>query len=162
MNWLASDLCQVIDAALRETNRSVQSSADGGSTHVDFVKYVFYPLQSGHFVVQTFTESMELLTERHGNSILQLRTSHFDHIAELIPLLMKSADELTQLCDELCIQKEDGDVQRCWIGVIGRLSAVDMVVRIAMLVFALMKAHKLQRAVCNYFVRGHISGGSSS
>ena len=52
--------------------------------------------------------------------------------------------------------KDETELERCRIGIVGRLREVHMVIGVAILVFALIVAHYLQCTVGNHFVYVHV------
>ena len=109
-----------------------------------------------HFARQRRRERLELLAERHRHGVLELRAAHLQDVGELLALGAERGDQLVDRGDELRVAERHADVQRRRIGVVGGLRAVDVIVRIAVLVLALLVAHQLERAVGDHLVGVHV------
>jgi hypothetical protein len=160
--WIGKtgDLRQVLRALLSVALRRVQASADRGRAHVDLAEDVLDPLERKDLTFECGRESFELLAERHGDGVLELRAAHLQHRGELFPLLAERRDELLHRGDELDVAERHADVQRRRVGVVCRLRAIDVVVRVAVFVLPLLVPHELQRPVGDHLVRVHIGRGA--
>ena len=105
---------------------------------------------------------MELLSQSHGHSILELSTTHLQHILELFSLGLKGINQLLQLSNQLKVIQIHTQLSRTRIGIIRRLTFVNVIVRTHNRVISLLLTHNFKSAICNHFISIHIRRGSSS
>src|SRR5205807_7826184 len=94
---LSRDLCEVVDAALRISDGSVQSRSDGCTAHIDLVQHSFQSYQSIDLVIQALGERMEFLSQCHVHRILQLGAPYLDHVTKFPAFSPKSRHKNAQL-----------------------------------------------------------------
>ena len=99
---------------------------------------------------------MESLAQSHRHGVFELRAAHLEDIGELRSLLFEGFDQLLQVLDQLQMRSVHTQVNSRRVGVVGRLRTVHVVVGRAVLVFAVLMAHDLQRAVGDHFVGVHV------
>ena len=129
------------------------------SPHVDREELLRSVVEVSDFVTQDGGEATEGLAERHRYSILKLSASHLDHVSELLRLLLQSFDELEEVGAELEVGGIEPEVDGRGISVIGRLRAVDVVVRGEVLELALLVTHDLEGTVADDLVGVHVRRG---
>ena len=129
---------------------------DGRSPHVDRKELLRSVVKVSDFVTQDGGEATEGLAERHRHSVLELGASHLDHVSELLSLLLQSFDELEVVGAELEVGGIETEVDGRGVSVIGRLRAVDVVVRREVLELALLVAHDLEGTVADDLVGVHV------
>ena len=81
---------------------------------------------------------------------------------ELLALGAERRDQLVHRRDELDVAERHADVERGRVGVVGGLRAVDVVVRAAVRVLALLVAHQLEGAVGDHLVGVHVGRGAGA
>ena len=96
--------------------------------------------------------------ERSG--VLQVGAAHFQFVAEFFALAGEAVVQFLQRADEAFDVAVKGDVQRSRVGVVGGLRFVDVVVRVAVVVFAFFVAEDFQGTVGDDFVGVHVGGGA--
>ena len=153
---LACQLAQVGCTEFGEAWHGVQSSSDGGTTHVDFVQQFDVALQIQNLLFQVVGVSVELLSERHWHGILQLGATHLDGILIFVGFVAQGADQSCEAGNERLVHTDDGETDGCGVHVVGRLSAVHVVIGVAILVFALLVAHEFERTVGDDLVGVHV------
>ena len=113
-------------------------------------------LQIEDFLLKVIGIGIELLPEGHRHSILQLRASHLDGVTILVSLVAECRDESGERADECLVHTDNGQADGGGIDIIGRLSAVDVVVGIAILILTLLVPHDLECAVGNDLIGIHV------
>ena len=119
-------------------------------------------LQVENLFLQVVGIGVELLTAGHRNGVLQLCASHLDDILELLGLVAESADQSCERGHQTLVHADKGQTDGRGIDVVGRLSAVAMVVGVAILVVALLMAHDLKGTVGNHLVGVHVDRRSGT
>ena len=114
------------------------------------------------FVIQHRGEAIESLAQSHGHGVLQLGTSHLQHVLELLAFLAESGDESAEVLQETEMAEVHTDMYGGGISVVGGLRAVHMVIGGAELVFASLVAHDFEGAVGNHLVGIHIGCSSGT
>jgi hypothetical protein len=64
----------------------VDAGADGGGAHVDLVQVHTHLAQPVDVLADGDAVRVELLAERHGHRVLQLRAAHLHDVGELLAL----------------------------------------------------------------------------
>ncbi len=105
---------------------------------------------------------MEFHAERHGHGVLQLGSAHLDHMGEFVALGREALAQIVDIPDKPAQLDVERQAQGGGIGVVGGLGAVDVVVGMAILVFAFLVAHYFQGSVGDYLVGVHVGGGARS
>ena len=77
-------------------------------------------------------------------------------MGKLLRLLLQSFDELDEVGTELEVRSIEAEVDSRWVGIVGGLGAVDVVVRGEVLEFALLVTHDLQGTVADDLVSVHV------
>ena len=85
-------------------------------------------LQIEDFLLQIVGIGIELLSERHRHSVLQLCTSHLDGVGILISLIAEGAYQSCKGTNEMRVHTDERQTDTGRINVVGTLSAVTMVV----------------------------------
>ena len=159
---LAGDLGQVLGALDRVPFGGVQAGADGGRPHVDRVEVLLRVAQELDLAFQRGREGVELLADRHGDRVLQLRAAHLDDLQVRVALGPEGRGELLQLRHQLVVAQDEGDLDRGGVRVVGGLRHVQVVVRLDDLVAALGVAGQLERDVGEHLVGVHVGGGAGA
>ena len=73
---------------------ALRPGADRRAAHADFPEHPLDGLERAHLVLERLRERLELLAERHGDGILQLRPSHLENVLELLALRAEGLDQL--------------------------------------------------------------------
>ncbi len=118
--------------------------------------------ERAYFSGQRFTERLELLAKRHRHGILQLGAAHLQNAVEFLPLGPERRDQLVDAFEHAHVAERHADMQRGRIGVVRGLRRVHVVVRIAVLVFALLMSHQLEGPVGDDFVGVHVGRGAGA
>ncbi len=139
---------------------SVDAGADRRRAHVEFLQRRQHRLHVLDVLSEHRRETVELLTQRHRNSILQLRASDLQHRTELTALVGKRGTQQLQLANELVHARSHGELHGRRVGVIRGLRTVHMIDRVNVLIFALLVASQLQGTVRDDFVRVHVRAGT--
>ena len=100
--------------------------------------------------------SVELLTKGHWHGILKLCAAHLDGILKLVSLIAESTDKSGETCHERLIQTDDSETDRRRIDIVRRLSAVDVVVGVTVLVLAFLVSHDLKGTVGDDLIGVHV------
>ena len=80
---LARDLREAFGDRLNVGRLCVESRADGGAAHVDRVEIVEDELDAPHGASYGGGVCAHLLSERDGDSILEMRTTHLQNVTVL-------------------------------------------------------------------------------
>ena len=102
----------------------------------------------------------EFLAERHRHGVLVFRAPHLEHIGEFGGLSFEAGLEFAQRGDGVAQGEHDAELDRGRIGVVGGLRAIDVVVRVEILVFAFAVAEQFERAVGDDLVGVHVRRGA--
>ncbi len=103
---------------------------------------------------------MEFLTEGHWHRVLQLGTTHFQNVLELNRFALEAIAQLVDGVDQFHNRGINRDAEAGWVGVVGGLTFVNVIVRVQVLVFTFLVTHQLQADICQYFVGVHVDGGT--
>jgi hypothetical protein len=123
-------LREVVGAAHRVPLGGFEAGADGGGPHVDRVEVLLRVAQELDLAVQRGGEGVELLADRHGDRVLQLRAAHLDDLEVRVALGPEGGGELLQLRHQLLVAQDEGDLDRGGVRVVGGLRHVQVVVRL--------------------------------
>ena len=151
-----ADFCQFLNRQLRVAFRGVQRRPDCCRTQVHFQQQLGGAMQVAGFFFQQHAERMEFLAQRHWHRILQLGAPHFQNGFKLFCLAVKPFAQLVDGVDKLLIGGVNRNAETGWVGVVGRLALVEMIVRVQVLVFAFLVAHQLQTNIRQHFVGVHV------
>ena len=140
----------------------VDPSADGGAAQVDLYEKIASDIKPVQFSTDVVRVPVKLLTQSHGDSILQLGASHLQHIGKLLGLgietICKVGDGLFQpLQQGVHPEPEPGGV-----GVIGRLGLVDVIVGMDDVIGTLRVSQHFESQVGDDLVGVHVDRGSRS
>ena len=102
-------------------------------------------LQVQNLLLQVVGISIKLLTESHRHSILQLGATHLYCVVIFLSLIAESANQTSQSTYQ-----------------VGTLTAVSVVVRRAILIFALFVAHDFERTVSDNLIDIHVNRSSGT
>jgi len=134
------------------------AGAYGGAPHIDLVEHGFDALEGVDLVFQAPREGLEFLAQGHGYGVLKLGASHLDDVVELPGFAPEGAGQTFEFADQFAVAKSQGDVKRGGIGVVGGLGGVDVIVRVAVLVLALLFSPEFDGAVGDHLVGVHVGG----
>ena len=101
-------------------------------------------------------EAPEGLPQRHGHSVLQLRTTHLHHVGELAGLSLQRLDALDEVRAQLEVRGIEAEVDGRGVSVVGRLRAVDVVIGREVLELSLGMPHQLEGTVADDLIGVHI------
>ena len=146
----------MLGAELRIVRVGVDARTDGRGTHVDLVEEPHVGLQTVDLLGQRCGVGLELLPEGHRHGVLQLRAAHLDDVGKLLALGVECGDELLQRRHGAVDAPGQCDAHGRRVGVVGRLREIDVVVRVAVVVFALVVAEQFERPVGNHLVGVHV------
>jgi hypothetical protein len=93
-----------------------------GAAHADLAEHRLDGLERADLIGQRARERVELLTQRHGDGILQLRSPHLENVRELFALRSERRDQLVQRADDLGIAECHANVHGGRVGVVRGLS----------------------------------------
>ena len=108
------------------------------------------------FLFEVVGVCLELLSDSHRHSVLQLCTSHLDCVVILLSLVAESTDKTGQSTYQMDVHADERQADRCRVSVVCALSTVHVVVRRAILVFALVVSEDFERAVSDHLVGVHV------
>ena len=134
------------------------AGADGGGAEVDLAEWIDQPLEAGAILAQRDGEAFEFLAQSHGHGILQLRPAHLHNAGKFSALGTEGIFQQLQLGEQALDRKAQAHLQRGRIGVIRALAAIDVIVRIEVLVFAFLMTGQLEAAVGHHLVDVHVGG----
>ncbi|SAJ31298.1 Uncharacterised protein [Enterobacter cloacae] len=103
---------------------------------------------------------MEFLSEGHWHRVLQLGTAHFQDVLELYGFTLEAIAQLINRVDQFDDRGIHRDAEAGWVGVVGGLTFVNVIVRVQVLVFTFLMTHQLQADVCQHFIGVHVDGGA--
>ena len=153
---LAGELAEVGSAKLGKAGSCIQASTDGGAAHIDFVQQVDVAAEVEDFLLKVVGICVELLSEGHRHGILDLGTTHLDVVLVLVSLITECRNQAGEGTDKLLVHQDESQTERSWICIVGRLSAVHVVVGRNDGVLAALVAENLECAVGNHLVGIHV------
>ena len=107
-------------------------------------------------------EGRELVAERHGHGVLQLRAPDLPHVGEGRAALGERVREPVQLGHQFAERGDDGQSDRRRVDVVRGLAAVHVVDRVDHVVAAPLVAEPLQRRVGDDLVGVHVGAGAGA
>ena len=102
------------------------------------------------------------MSKSHRHSILQLGTSHFDHISELFSFSAESIGKCLYMLYQNFIHIEYCKLDSSRVGIIGRLRTIYMVIGVAVYIVSFFEAKNFQSTVSDYLVSIHVHRSTSS
>ena len=103
---------------------------------------------------------VEGLSESHWYGIFQLGTSHFDDMRKLTSFLPESLYQHFEMLNQFQMSVIESNVDGGGISIVGRLRAVDMIVRRTVLILSALMPHQFQCPVGNHFIDIHVRGST--
>jgi hypothetical protein len=97
-----------------------------------------------------------ILRQREGERIEFLPTAHFEHSVEPPVPVAKRLAQVVECREQTPDRQAQADLERGPVGGVRALAAVDMMVRVEMLIVALGIARQLQPAIGNDLVHVHV------
>ena len=122
-------LRQSLHAFLRIFRFCRNTRADGGSSHIDRKEFLRRKVQVLYLIAQNAGKSVECLSESHGHSIFQLRTSHFNDVFKRFGFALERIDQLLKMFHKFKVSIIHSYMYGGRISVIGGLRAIDVIVR---------------------------------
>jgi hypothetical protein len=107
-------------------------------------------------------KALELLAQGHGHRVLQLGPPHLEHVGELLRLLSQRVLELTQGVGQIPLFEHRRHPHSGGIGIVGRLTEVDVIVGMAVGVVAPLVSHELQSPIGDDLVGIHVGRGTGA
>ena len=159
---LAGQLAEILGAKFRKTRDGVESGSDGGAAHVDFMKQLYVAVEIEDFLLKIVGKGVEFLTYGHRDGILELGAAHLDDLGVFLGLGTERIDQACEAADKMLVHPHQGQTDRRRIDIVGGLAAIDVVVRIAVLIVSFLMAHDFQGPVRYDLVSVHVDGGSGS
>ena len=147
---------EVVDDETPVVVAGVEAGADGRGADVQFVQLLGRDRHIVRARADACGVAAELLSERDRHRVLQVRASRFQHVGEFVGLAREALDERTGRSDERRRAEQQREPRRRRKDVVGRLSHVDVVVRVHARVGAARFAEDLGRAVGEHLVRVHV------
>ena len=120
------------------------------------MQQLYVALQVQDFLLQVVGIGIKLLSAGHRHGILQLGTSHLYAIGKLIALIAQGTNQAGKCSHQTLVHTYQRQTDSGRIHIVGTLSAVTVVVRIAVLVVTLLVAHNLKGTVGNHLVGIHV------
>jgi len=136
--------------------RRVEPGADRGRAEVDLEQQLAGDLEAPDLLADVHGEPRELLAEAHRHGVLELRATHLEDVGELGRLLVERALEPQDLLLQPLNELVHREAEPRGVGVVGRLRAVDVVVRVDDVVAALLEPGELEREVGHDLVGVHV------
>ena len=158
----ARDFTQILFADGRIVRVGIDTRTDCGGTHVHLIEELVVLFQPLHLFGEVRCIGFELLPECHRYGVLQLRASHLDDVGELYALGTESLHELFEGVLQLGDAADEGYLHGRGVGVVGGLRQIDVVIGVAVFVFALLVAHQFEGDVGDDLVGVHVGGGAGS
>ena len=153
---LAGELAEVGSAELGKAGSCIQASTDGGAAHVDLEQQVNVATQIEDLLLKVGSIGVELLSESHWYCILDLGTPHLDIVLVFVSLIAESRDQAGESTDQGLVHKNEGQTERSWVSIIGRLSAVHVIVGRNDGVFAALVSQDFKGTVGYHLVGIHV------
>src|SRR4051812_15980419 len=100
----------MVGAFLRVTLWRVEAGPDRRAAHADLPQDALNGLQRPDLVLERLRKRVELLAERHRNSVLQLRPPHLEDVRELLALRTERVDQVREGSDDLGVAECHADV----------------------------------------------------
>ena len=116
-------------------------------------------LQRIHGAIDHFGIGAELLPQGHGYGILVFGAIHLQHIDKFPALGGQGRFETLHGAEQFLEGKNNGQLDRGRVGVIGGLGAVDVVVGVQVLVLSFGMAQNFQPPIGDDLVGIHVGGG---
>lgn len=153
----AGQLGDLLSNTLSETLEGVQTGSDGGTTLGKVAEVGEGSLNALDVAVQLSDVARELLTESQGGGVLQMSTTDFDDLVELLDFLLESVTKAAQGREQSVLELQDGgDMHGSGERVIGRGGHVDVVVGVDRLLGAHGTAKDLNGTVRDNLVGVHV------
>ncbi|CAM2158157.1 conserved hypothetical protein [Paraburkholderia tropica] len=142
---------------VRELRMRVQAGADRRAALREFVEMRQRGFHMLDAVIELRDVARELLAERERRGVLQVRAADLDDVAELLRLGRERVAQRLQRGQQMLDDADGGrDVHGRREHVVGRLAAIDVVVRMHLARFAALAAENLARAVRDHLVEVHV------
>ena len=129
LKGFAREFAHLLDAKLRISRYGIQTRTDRRTAHVDLIEQFDVALEVRHFFFEVIGKGVELLSAGHRHSVLELGATHLDRVVVLVAFLAKRSDQVFEFGYQPSVHADEGIAESRRVGVVGRLSAVDMVVR---------------------------------
>ena len=155
---LARDLREPFGDRLDIGGLSVQSRTDSGAAHVDRVDVPLNVADAAHGAAHGGRVRAHLLSQRDGDSVLQMGTSHLEDGAERGRLFLKLRGETVERCEEYRALYREADLDARRERVVRRLRHIRVIVRRDDVVASLRIAAQLEGAVAEHLVHVHVDG----
>ena len=141
---------------------AVNTGTDGGAPCGQFADFFDSVVSAFNGQLELTSESAEFLTEGHRGRVGEVGASDFDDVFPLFSLSLEDIAALFESGNEAIFDLDgDGDVNRGREGVVRRLTAVDVIVRVNLLVHVeTIVTGEFESAVRNDFVRVHVRRGA--
>ena len=120
------------------------------------MQQLYVALKVQYLLLQVVGIGIKLLSAGHRHGILQLGAAHLDTIRELVALVAEGANQSCQCSHQTLVHANQGQTYGGRINVVGTLTAVTVIVRIAVLIVALLVTHNLKGTVGYHLVGIHV------
>ncbi len=114
-------LGEVLTRRIRVLRMRRDAGADRGRAEVDLAQLTHHMLEAETLLGERNRERLELLPQRHGRGVLQLRAADLHDAGELAALGMKRRRQRHQLDLQALQRQVQADFQRGGIRVVGAL-----------------------------------------
>jgi hypothetical protein len=158
----AGQRLDVLHCACRVVVPRVQTSTDRGRTEIELAQLIggVHHIVGAPFEARGVTA--EFLTERNRHRILQVGAPDFQHVLEGVRFVVERGRERACGIEEAAMGKQKRDAGRRGKHVVGRLSHVDVIVRMNEAILTAYPAHQLGGAVGQHLVRVHVVRGAGA
>ena len=120
-NIQTGDLTQVLNNGALVVGRGVESCTDRGGTEVHLQEQRGIVAKPIDLLLKKNGEGLELLTQAHGDGVLELGAPHLQDVDELSSLGTHGGNEALELLDEGVDEREQSQAESGRVGVVRRL-----------------------------------------
>ena len=153
----------LLGEALGEARKAVEAGADRRAALSELVEPRQGLLDPSDAVADLLRVARELLTEGERRRVLEMGAADLDDLVKFCRLGLERRQQVLERRQELAVHLLDrGDVHRGREGVVGRLAAVDVVVRVHRRLGAERRAEQLVGPVGDHLVGVHVGLGAGA
>ena len=150
----------MLDDAEDVLPRRAERGADGRAAQVHHAEPLFALVDSPAVAGKGLGVGRHFVAQRHEHGVLQLGAADLHHVGELLFLLLERLHQADDFPLQFAEAEDRRHAEGRGIGVVGRLVAVDVVVRVDRAVVAQRPAEELQGPIGQHFVDVHVRRGA--
>ena len=128
----------------------------GRGSHIHYKEIRCSLIQMLDLIFQNGSKASEGLAQSHWHRILKLCTSHLHDIGKLHALEPEAVNHLAKFVLELKMREIESEMTEGWIGIIGTLAAVHVIIRLDIAEISKFVTQNLQGAVGYHLVGIHV------